>query len=273
MQPFGRDKYFKEFFILILILLSGIIIFSSLILIQWTAQNLYALDFFWWIIVFYIMGGFFFYFIQKFFKYKILKYLFNAWIFPVLSVFGLIQLFVPFMVIQVHLMYYVLIAIFIPVVFYLIDKLINITQINNALYLYIILTFSVIFGTIFNKQIKHIVYVFSPFRVYYSKKLKKYKFKELTDYLISENNIKFMIYLSYFAYLLIFNIFNLQNQNFYNNPILDKAVLQSFITFIAFDSVLRNFKSLEFKPSEMLNKIINSITGEDQEKDNGMINK
>lgn len=158
-----------------------------------------------------------------------------------------------------------MVAISIPGIFYLIDKQLNLTSITSELYIYIILTFSVIVSTIFNFQIKHIVYIVSPFRVYYSIKLKKYKFKELIDYLISENNVRFIIYLSYFLYLIIFNAFNLQNQNFYNNPVVDKAILQSFITFIAFDSVLRNFKSLEFKPSEMLTKILNSITGAKEE--------
>lgn len=255
----------KEFFILILILLSGIIIFFLLILTQWLTEKLYELDHFWWIVVIYIIGGISFYFVRKTFKHKAFDYLFKIWISPIIAVVTLILFFVPFMVIQIHLMYYILIAISIPGIFYLIDKFFNITSITTQLHIYIILTFSVIVSTIFNYQIKHIVYIFSPFRIYYSKKLKKYKFKELTDYLISENNIRFMIYLSYFIYLLIFNIFNLQNQNLYNDPLIDKAVLQSFITFISFDSVLRNFKNLEFKPSEMLKKILNSITGDKEE--------
>ncbi|MBZ9731692.1 hypothetical protein LB467_18570, partial [Salegentibacter sp. JZCK2] len=102
---------------------------------------------------------------------------------------------------------------------------------------------------------------------YNSEKLKKYKFKELTDYLISGNNIRFMIYISYFIYLLLFNIFDLQNQNLYSNSMIDKAVLQSFITFIAFDNVLKNFKNLEFKPSELFNRILLSITGEDKKEE------
>jgi hypothetical protein len=257
----------KEFFILILILLSGIIIIAFLVLFQWIADHIYTLDHFWWILISYIIGGILFYFLQTKLKHQIFKYLFKIWIFPILAVVGLIRLSVPFFVIQVHLMYYVIIAVSIPVAFYFIDKLYDITSISNGLYTYIILTFSVIVGTIFNKQIKHLAYIFSPFRIYYSEKLKKYKFKELTDYLISENNVRFMIYISYFIYLLLFNIFNLQNQNFYSNPVIDKAVLQSFITFIAFDSVLRNFKTLEFKPSEMLNRIFLSITGEDKQEE------
>lgn len=252
----------KEFFILIFILLSGIVILSLLAVIQWMSEKLFALDYLWLIIISYIIVGIFLYFIQKHFKSKILKFVFKTWVFPILAVIGLIHLFVPFVVIQIHLMYYVLVVISLPGIFYLVDNVFDFTTITNELYIYITLTFSAIVATIFNKQIKHIVYVFSPFRVYYSKKLKKYKFKELTDYLISENNVRFMIYLSYFFYLLIFNIFNIQHQNLYNNPVLDKVVMQSFISFIAFDGVLRNFKNLEFKPSEILNKIITSITGE-----------
>ena len=257
----------KEFLILILILLSGIIIFALLVLFQWIGEYIYTLDHFWWFLISYIAGGILFYFLQSNLKYQIFKQVFKIWIFPITEIVSIIHLSVPLFVIQIHLMYYVLISISIPVALYFTDKLYDLTVISNGLYTYFILTFSVIVGTIFNNQIKHLVYIISPFRIYYSEKLKKYKFKELTDYLISGNNVRFMIYISYFIYLLLFNIFNLQNQNLYSNAIIDKAVLQSFITFIAFDNVLKNFKNLEFKPSELLNRILLSITGEDKKEE------
>ncbi|MNG38928.1 hypothetical protein D3C84_1268040 [compost metagenome] len=44
----------------------------------------------------------------------------------------------------------------------------------------------------------------------------------------------------------------LQNKSFYDNPNIDKAVLQSFVTFVAIDRILTIVKQTEFKPSKLL---------------------
>ena len=90
---------------------------------------------------------------------------------------------------------------------------------------------------------------------------KRTDFNKLTDYFLSENNIKFIIYFCYFLYLLVFNLFTFQEHSFYSSPMMDRAVLQSFITFIALERLLSNLKDLDFKPSEMLKLLLTSISG------------
>ena len=57
----------------------------------------------------------------------------------------------------------------------------------------------------------------------------------------------------------VVNFFKFQDMSLFGNNNYDSAVLQSFITFIAFDRALTILKQLEFKPSDLLMKIVTSI--------------
>jgi hypothetical protein len=117
-------------------------------------------------------------------------------------------------------------------------------------------------ATMMNEQVKRLTYLFSPVRLYFTKIAKRLEFNQLTDYFLSENNIKFIIYFCCFLYLLIFNLFTFQEHSFYSSPLMDRAILQSFITFLALERLLSNLEDLDFKPSEMLKLLLTSITGD-----------
>lgn len=131
---------------------------------------------------------------------------------------------------------------------------------SSSTLLYIQITTCVFVAVLFNYQIRKIIYKVSPARINPSEKLKPFELDKLTDYLISERNVRFLIYSAYVVILAIINFYKFQpNSSLYNNSSLDDAVLQSFITFIAFDKVLALLKELEFKPSDFLVKITSSI--------------
>lgn len=78
---------------------------------------------------------------------------------------------------------------------------------------------------------------------------------ELTKYLFKRDNIRFVIYLLYFVFLLAFSFYYLEGKSLFTNKLLDSAVLQAFLVFIAFDSVMINSKYIKLKSSIILSKM------------------
>lgn len=132
--------------------------------------------------------------------------------------------------------------------------------INYELKLYLSLLFTYLFYVTFNKIMLKFVANISPARYKNSKKLKPYNIKEISEYLISQDNMKIVIYTFNFLAIIFINIYKFQNFNFYDKiPLFEKPILQSLVTFIAFDRVITLFKNLNFKPSELFNKILLGI--------------
>lgn len=168
---------------------------------------------------------------------------------------------IPFMFVFMHLLYYVMISVVLPI---------QITQgliyfgylsfLTETTIFFFQITTSVFISVLFNHQIRQLIYLISPARFKTSKKLKPYELDKLTDYLISENNIRFLIYFLYFLSLIAINYSDFQGDSLTGKTNFDKAILQSFIIFIAFDRVLSLLMDLEFKPSTFLKKIVQSIS-------------
>ncbi|PKB15203.1 hypothetical protein CLU82_0267 [Flavobacterium sp. 5] len=209
------------------------------------------------------------YFLQK--KFKIFQILFQILILPFSIFFVVFAIGIPFLILQMHLLIYFALCFFIPSVFFQLYEYLQYPPINIQLKVYVILSFSVICSVVFQKQIKYIVHTFSPARLKTSEKLRPYKIGELSDYLLSESNIKFLVFIIYFVIIVCVNFYNFQNLSYYDSEKIDKAVLQSFVTYIAFDRIISNLKQVEFKPSEMVKKMKNSIFNKMEQLDN--INK
>lgn len=96
-----------------------------------------------------------------------------------------------------------------------------------------------------------------------------YQLDKLTDYLLSENNVRFIIYCVYVVLLLKFNYEDFEQNNLSVISQNNRAILQSFVTFIAFDRALTLLKQLEFKPSNLLSKIIESFMNKVKYKNDG----
>ncbi len=258
----------KELLSLVLIIASGLIIFVVLGIVAYGFDRLIKIKYSYLYFLTYILLCIFSFIISGRVKNKIIRFVHNIIIFPLTFLFGFIMVVTPYIVLQIHFFLYLLMSAFIPLIFFIFDKFTNLFELNTSTHIYIIVTLSVITATLLNKQVKYLTYLFSPFRIYSSQKLKKFEFKKLTDYLLSESNIKFIIYLLYFIYLLIVNLFNFQENSFYSSPLIDKAVLQSFITFIALERLIANLKDLDFKPSELIKKLLTSMTGNEIEEKN-----
>ncbi|NEV94168.1 hypothetical protein G3567_08425 [Psychroflexus sp. YR1-1] len=246
-----------------MIVLIGTIVFISNYLLDFLGEFFWGLQYKYWMLIIYGILLIVFQIIVEIFPNKIFDYINLVLLSPLALLFTIVMVSKPFLALLIHLIYYLFIPTIIPFGFYFANEYYSFIPINTETYVYLIITFSVIIATSLNNQIKYIVYLASPIKILKSDDSEKFRFKELTDYLLSKTNIRFIIYLSYFIYLITFNIFNLQNITIYETEVIDRAVLQSFITFVAFDSVLRNLKPLDFKSSEMLKRIVRSITGKD----------
>ncbi|MEM7086432.1 MAG: hypothetical protein AAF489_09630, partial [Bacteroidota bacterium] len=176
---------------------------------------------------------------------------------------------IPFMTLLMHLMFYFIISVALPILIIRGLKHFELLSfLTESTLFFIQITLCVFISVLFNHQIRQIVYRISPARIRASKKLKPYELDKLTDYFISEENIRFLIYTLYFISLIAINLYDFQGFSLTENATFDKAILQSFLVYIAFDRVLSLLKELEFKPSTFLMKIAQSISNKFKDLDN-----
>lgn len=250
------NNYIKEIRAILIFIMIGAVIFGFTFAISYLKLQNYVFG----SIVFYTIGAVLLSILNSllnsaFIKTVLIYYLFPAQLFWVLGNF-----LMPFGVLFIHFLLYILISFFIPESLYWIYKLydLNIFSSDTTI-LYLRLTISTFIAVIFNYQLRHFIYAISPARLKTSKKLKPYELDKLTDYLLSDRNVRFLIYSGYFFLLFINNIMAFENKTLTSTILNDKAILQSFVTFIAFDRALALLKQLEFKPSDFLKRIVDSI--------------
>jgi len=192
-------------------------------------------------------------------KHKIINVVYQIFAFPFTVFFTVFTIGIPFLMLQFHLLIYLALCTMIPVSLYELYEYLQYPPLSIQLKVYFLLSFTVMCSVIFQKQIKYMVHAISPARLKTSEKLKPYNIEELSNYLLSENNIKFVVFAIYFIIIVMVNFYNFQDSSYYETEKIDKAVLQSFVTYISFDRIISSLKQVEFKPSEMIKKMIHSI--------------
>ncbi|MGJ8592626.1 MAG: hypothetical protein ACSHXF_08770 [Aquaticitalea sp.] len=254
----------KELFSLILIVMSGILILGLAVGIVYFIDTLFSLHYGILYIIGYIALTLGAHIAGKRTNDKRFKRLKRILLLPFTLLIGFLSVAMPYFVLQIHLFVYLFFSAIIPILCYRIDRMTHLLDLKITTHIYLIVTLSVIMATLMNKQMKQLTYRFSPMQLYSNHISKRFEFNQLTEYFLSEHTIKFVIYFSYFLYLLIFNLFTFQEHSVYSSPLMDRAVLQSFITFLALERLLSNLKELDFKPSEMLKLLLTSMTGSDK---------
>lgn len=256
----------KELFSLILIVTSGILILGLAVGIVYCVDTLLETRFGIWYLAFYLFACTTLYVLGRRYKNELAAKLHCIAVLPFTLFLGFLSVAMPYFVLQIHLFVYLFFSSIVPILLYRLDRFTGLLDLKITTHIYLIVTFSVITATLMNKQMKELTYRFSPMQLYSNHISNRFEFHHLTDYFLSEHTIKFVIYFSYFLYLLIFNLFTFEEHTLYSSPMMDKAVLQSFITFLALERLLSNLKELDFKPSEMLKLLLTSISGNDNER-------
>lgn len=138
--------------------------------------------------------------------------------------------------------------------------------VNVELRVYFSLLFLYLFYVTFNKLVLSFIAKISIARYKNSKKLKPYNIKEISEYLLSQANMKVLIYVLNIVAIIFINFFRFQNFDFSEKILLfEKPILQSLITFIAFDRAISLLNQLEFRPSIFYKKIWQGIKSKDED--------
>lgn len=215
-----------------------------------------------WMVLIYIIVSVLFYQINRKVKNKIFDFIVQTVLFPLSLLYVFITVAIPILTTQIYLFIYLIISFSIPLILYRIDEKLLLTELKSETWIYLIVTVGVITATLFHKQITFLTFKLNLFTSEKSEKMKRFKLVELCEYIVSKNNIKLVIYSIFFIALIVFNFLSLQKSSYYGNPNIDKAILQSFVTFIAFERILTNLKLTEFRPSELLKTLKSSILNE-----------
>jgi len=195
--------------------------------------------------------------LSKFIKLKVFREIVNVVSYPAGFFYIIGILILPFMeLIKNSILYFSFVA---GISYYLFWSLEYFDLIESPdLFVYLTLTFAVFTAVLFNFQIRKLINYISPGSSDSPDKILKYK--EISDYLLSENNIRFTIYSVYVVVLVYNNILSFQTNASDVDVNFNKAILQSFVTFIAFERSLSILKTLKFKPSDLLDKIHGAIS-------------
>ena len=175
-------------------------------------------------------------------------------------IYAIIVVLIPLLMLFINVVFYFSIAFLIPELIYIALKNLNLFDfLTIPTVVYLKITLTVFLSVLLNSFLRCVVYHLSPRRIYTSKKLKPYEFRKRTDDLLSIDNIRFIVYVFYVVTLLISNYFNFQGDSICCSVEIDKPILQSFVTFIAFDCALALMKQLNFKPLRFVRNIFQSI--------------
>lgn len=249
----------KEIISTLIILLINALIVAFAFLFSFLIEYSSKVDFLFLKILFYIVICIVTFQISKRIKSKFFEIIAQILYLP-MTIFALLSaIAIPVLTIQLSIFLYLAFSFIFPMILFRLDQNYQLTILNIETWTYLILTSGVIFAFLFHHQLKYIVQKVIPFIHQESERVKKFKLIELNDYVISINNIRFVIFSLYLIYVFIVNIMSFQNASFYENPNIDKAVLQSFVSFIAFDRVLATLKLTEFRPSKLLNILKESV--------------
>lgn len=199
------------------------------------------------------------YTLSKIFKIKFFEYLYTIPLLPLHFFFELLTYTIPINLVMMNVFLYLSFPLMI-VSYTSLGLTFFQSPINFELKLYLSFLFVYLFYVNCNKLMLGFVARISPARYKDSKKLKPYNIKEISEYLLSQDNLKIIIYTFNFLAIICINIYKFQNLTFFDQFLLfEKPILQSLVTFIAFDRAITLFKGLMFKPSELFNKIVTGI--------------
>ena len=137
-------------------------------------------------------------------------------------------------------------------------------NIETATYLFIAISFSAISAIVFYKYILNLLLLISPIRLKTSQKLKRFRIKELTEYVLTPQHIRFMIYMAYLLYLIPFSYNTLEHKSIFATSEIDFAIMQSFLVFLAFDSLRVNIKSVNLSAKILLWRTLQGFINENE---------
>lgn len=242
-------EIFSFFIILLLYIVTFYLIDPIYSLIVYMGQNLFILIKY---IVIYLILWSLLIILYKRFNKKFIGFILAIFSVPLLLLQVLFAAIYPLLSSLSYLILYLVISFIIPLSVYRLSEYFNLLELKLETWIYLIVTSGVIISTLFHTQIRDLTFKVIPGFVLKEDKKKNKKIVDICNYIVSPGNIKLVIYVLFFIALLFFNFQNFQEVSFFKIQNIDAAILQSFLTFIAFERILMNIKLTKFRPSELL---------------------
>lgn len=185
---------------------------------------------------------------------------------PFCVLYGILTFVMPVLLLFGNLIIYFLIVILIPCIVYELNQKINLFDIEITTYLFVAISASSISSVMFYRYIWKLCNRLSPFGPEVSPQLKRFRIKELMEYVLTPQHIRFIIYLAYLIYLVVFSFNTLQHNSIFATSEIDFAIMQSFLVFLAFDSLRVNVKSVNLSVGDLFVKMMHGFIKEDDKK-------
>lgn len=214
----------------------------------------------WYYYLIYIVIAILSFYISRNIKNKALQYGLHLIGLPIYFVFALAIITLPSYLLIIHFLVFLLICFLIP--FSILNKLIDHHILGITIWqaLFLVTTIGTISTIIFNKKIISIVLFISPARFSDSKTVKSFLEKNKLDLWLDKNNLRMIYYSIFFIYLFYYSFLLLSDKITIEASSGENAWLQSFLCFIAFDSIILNSKSVQVLPTMLLKEIVKLIT-------------
>ena len=139
---------------------------------------------------------------------------------------------------------------------YKLENLISASLLNNSLNsatkLYLVLVLGTIFITLFCEKI---IKIMNKVMNYEKSKQRINSNLDLALSLANKSKVRFVIYLSFFIYLIIFSVERLNNIQIFETEQFNFAVFYSFATYIAFERILHNLNLMQINPKLFYSKL------------------
>ena len=194
---------------------------------------------------------------NKFLKWLI--YIFSA---PMAVVYFILKFSMPFMTLILNSLLYLTISLAPVLLIGLLNKT-KIILISHEELVFWSLTIATIISIQFNKYIlKFILRHSLAFTINRNGK-DTIELKKMTKYIFNPDNIRFLIYLLYFIFMLFYSVKHLRGESINNYKLLDNSILQAFLVFLAYDSIRINSKDIKLLPSIILIRLLRAYTHEE----------
>lgn len=179
---------------------------------------------------------------------------------PVAVILVLLMLLRPAVIFFFKTVFYFTFSTLIPFLLVKFNEKFNLLAISFESEVFILLTFSSIIAVWFQKYIFQIISHIPILTISRQKNNQvNEKTNELLYYSFSKPNVRFIIYLVFFTFLIVYSFNSFENKNVFSSEKIDKSILQSFLSFLAFDRILQNSKNWNFKPSDFLKSFIQTF--------------
>lgn len=177
---------------------------------------------------------------------------------PIGIVLILFNLFFPLIIILLAIGLSCVILIFPTFFFFKILESLDLYYLKPEFQTYIQFSFSFILLLLFNVQIKKILIYLIAVNENAKRWMEEYRYRPIIDYIFNLKNIRFIIYSFYLIFFIYYSYKFVGELNYLPSG-NENAILQSFLTFLAFEQLIPILKKTSLKPSIILFMVQDSI--------------